>query len=182
MKRLTILSVFVLSIIIIPWQSRAQNAGPPGNGAVVTAPSQEAIPEDVVTLAKGLEQVMSASHNVLITQEGELMSSADVRIARSGFFPSINGSASHTSLEYQIAGVTQAGAIATHQSGSRRSRIYGALVTGPATESLSFPRPQPISGLSAPRSRRPSSISGGPSPSTRQARSSSTTASSIPGG
>ena len=107
----------------------------------MTAPSQEAVPEDVVTLAKGLEQVMSASHNVLITQEGELMSSADVRIARSGFFPSINGSASHTSLEYQIAGITQAAA-PTVSSPVLGTPVYGTtpvpgkLVTGQTTETL----------------------------------------------
>ena len=77
MKPSLILSMLVLSSLIIPWHVRGQESLPSATGGTGTAEAQEVPPEDVVTLARGLEQVMSASHDVLITQEGEMISSAE---------------------------------------------------------------------------------------------------------
>ena len=71
-----------------------------------------------------------------ITQEEENIAAADVGVARSGFLPSINGSASHTSLSYQIVGVTST--VAPVVSTSPPYGLAG-LIVGQTTEKILVP-------------------------------------------
>jgi outer membrane protein len=131
MKRLFVLSILVLSLLVqVQGTGRAEDGSPasPGNKAPSTPVGT---PESVVTLARGLQLVTSESHDVLITQEGELLALADLHLARSGFFPTINGSGSHTSLEYQVAGVTNAASPIVNRQG---------LVVGQGTQRLVVPQ------------------------------------------
>ena len=106
MKRITALSIFSFFFFIsIPlW---ADEWGQFADNERQTAYSEKMPSEDVLTLAQGLSEVTSEGYQVLITQEEENMAAADVRLARSGFFPTIGGSADHTSMVSQIATVTQ---------------------------------------------------------------------------
>ena len=109
-------------------QSAAASQGNPAASSANGAPSA-----DVVTLARGLEEVISIGHDVQITQEEENIAAADVSIARSGFFPSINGSASHTSLAYQINAVTST-VVPIVSTGPPYP--YPGLIVGQATEKI----------------------------------------------
>jgi len=107
MKLFTILPILALSFICVVGSGRAcAAASTPESGG--TGDSSEGAPADpnVVTLNLGLREVAANGHEVQITREGENLASADVRIARSGFLPSVNASAAHTTLAYPIAGVT----------------------------------------------------------------------------
>ena len=54
-----------------------------------------------LTLQDGLKIVTEESRVVKIARSGEDMAVSDMKMARAGLFPSINASASHTSLAYQ---------------------------------------------------------------------------------
>ena len=99
--------ILCLSIFLAAaFPARSDAPAPASNGA--PSPSSEGSEPDLITLAQGLEEVTSLGHEVQITQEGENIATADVIAARSGFLPSLNASAAHTTLAYQIAGVTTA--------------------------------------------------------------------------
>ena len=80
--------------------------------------------------------MISIGHDVQITQEEENIAAADVGVARSGFFPSINGSASHTSLSYQIVGVTSTVAPVVSTG---PPYPYPGLIVGQTTEKILVP-------------------------------------------
>ena len=109
---------------------------PAGAQSAAASPANGAPPADVVTLAQGLEEVISIGHDVQITQEEENIAAADVGVARSGFFPSINGSASHTSLSYQIVGVTSTVAPVVSTG---PPYPYPGLIVGQTTEKILVP-------------------------------------------
>jgi len=109
MKHSMTVPIIVLALLICSsLPAGAQTGRPASQEEAAPTPAGEVRPTDVVTLAQGLERVISIGHDVQITQEGENIAAADVGIARSGFLPSINGSAAHTSLAYPIVGVTSA--------------------------------------------------------------------------
>ncbi len=59
----------------------------------------------IVTLAEGLKTVTAESHVVKVAQQDEAIAEADSFIARARLLPSVNASASHTSLANQPASV-----------------------------------------------------------------------------
>lgn len=144
MKRFAIFLILVLlPIFCQSGQGNAQeNSVPPPDNKAVPEAARE-VGEALVTLSQGLEEVMSESHDVLISQEGELIASADVKLARSFFFPSINGSASHTTLAYEIAGVGQTIAPVVSSPGLfapfAGTPVPGSVVVGSKPETVILP-------------------------------------------
>ncbi len=104
MKRSPVVPILLLSLLAA---SGSWTACPAADGQA----SHGGADPFVITLQAGLQEVAANGHDVQITREGENIASADVRLARSGFLPSLNGSASHTTLEYQIASVVSAPAL-----------------------------------------------------------------------
>ncbi len=145
MKRCAILSILVLSTLIcIAGPCRADDTYPSSGSGNEANATRNTAPDTVVTLAQGLKEVMTNSHQVRITQEGEQISSADVRIARSGFFPTVNGSASHTSLLYPLNAITDVAVPIVSSPVVAPSIITGApvpgaLITGQGTERIIVP-------------------------------------------
>ena len=162
MKLFTILPILALSFICAVGPGRAAAGRDPEAVALpIAGRCGRPIPTSV-TLALGLQEVATNGHEVQITREGENLASADVRIARSGFLPSVNASAGHTTLAYPVAGVTTAAVPIVIPPGLvRRADVVGG---------SGHPRGRAISMPTAPRYSRPSSISGGPSPGTTRAK------------
>lgn len=102
MKRSTIIPILLCSFLTA--------AGSSGNLSAASGPESGAGASDpaVVTLAAGLDEVSSNGHQVQITREEENIASADVRLARSGFLPRVNASASHSTFAYEVASVVTA--------------------------------------------------------------------------
>jgi outer membrane protein len=109
MKHSMAVPIVVLALLICPsFPAGAQTGRPASQEGTAPTTAGEVGSAEVVTLAQGLERVISIGHDVQITREGENIAAADVSLARSGFLPSINGSTAHTSLAYPIIGVTTA--------------------------------------------------------------------------
>ena len=131
MKHCMAVPIVALALLICPFLPAGAQTSPAASPeGVAPLPANEVLPADVITLARGLEEVVSIGHDVQITKEGENIAAADVSIARSGFLPSINGSAAHTSLAYQINGVTST--VVPVVSGPPRP----GLIVGQTTETL----------------------------------------------
>jgi len=108
MKLFTILPILVLSFTCVVGSGRVEAAGSSERGSAADSSGGAAADASVVTLNGGLQKVATSGHEVQITREGENIASADVLIARSGFLPSIDASASHTTQAYQTALVSEA--------------------------------------------------------------------------
>lgn len=139
MKHAMAVPILALVLLICPsYPAGAQSAPTVPQGQAAHPPANEVLAGDVVTLARGLEDVISIGHDVQITREGENIAAADVSIARSGFFPSINGSTAHSSFAYPIVGVTTAQAPIVNTTFAPPFLIPG-LVIGAATEKVYVP-------------------------------------------